>query len=228
MTALNDKHASMIDTKTNSIVKTEKVELFDKVLAGSLKKLEQFSSDKSFTSKERTEFIDVVERLKNILFNEKRGIKKYYNEINLLSYNNKDLILDTWNSLKKLDEIVMSNNFLSSTPSPSGFDNLEYQSESSDIESDDEVNSKKLADFRKRFPPKKVPTNKPIIDSNREESESENDSDSEDEVSEIIIRGRTYLIENNQVFVKKSNGTKGSFYGTYSNGKVKKNKEFDV
>jgi hypothetical protein len=229
VTALNDKHASMIDTKTNSIVKTEKVELFDKVLAGSLKKLEQFSNDKSFTSKERTEFIDVVERLKNILFNEKRGIKKYYNEINLLSYNNKDLILDTWDSLKKLDEIVMSNNFLS----PCGFDNLEYQSDSSDIESDDEVNSKKLAAFRKKFPPKKHNYNqniKPIIESTNSDSElepSHSDSD-EDEVCEIIIRGRQFILENDKVFVKKSNGSKGSLYGIYSNGKVKKNKEMVV
>ena len=217
----------MIDTKTNSIVKTEKVELFDKVLAGSLKKLEQFSNDKSFTSKERSEFIDVVERLKNFLFNEKRGLNKYYNEINLLSYNNKDLILNTWDSLKKLDEIVMSNNFLS----PSGFDNLEYQSDSSDIESDDEVNSKKLVVFRKKFPPKKHNHNqniKPIIESTNSELEPTQSDSDKDEVCEIIIRGRQFILENDKVFVKKSNGSKGSFYGTYSNGKVKKNKELVV
>ena len=233
VTALNDKHASMVDTKTNSIIKTEKVELFDKVLAGSLKKLEQFSSDNSFNSKERTEFIDVVERLKNILFNEKRGIKKYYNEINLLSYNNKDLIMDTWNSLKKLDEIVMSKNFSSNNffnkEVPSCFDNLADQSDSSDIESDDEINSKKLADFRKKFPLKNNLKNiKSNIESTNSELEPDESDSGEDEVCEIIIRGRTYILENDQVYVKKFNGSKGLLYGIYSNGKVKKNKLINV
>jgi hypothetical protein len=36
VTALNDKHASMIDLKTNSIIKTEKNELYDKILIGNI------------------------------------------------------------------------------------------------------------------------------------------------------------------------------------------------
>jgi hypothetical protein len=206
VTALNDKHASMVDTKTNSIIKTDKVDLFDKVLAGSLNKLEQFSNDDSFTSTEKMEFIDVVKRLKNVLFNEKKSIKKYYNEINLLSYNNKDLIMDTWNYLKKLDEIVMSNNFITSN----NIHSTEYHYDSSDIESDDEVNSKKLAAFRKMFPVENI---------------GSSDSESDDEVCEIIIKNITYILENNNIYTKLSNGSKGVLYGTYSNGKIKKIKK---
>lgn len=209
VTALNDKHASMIDIKTNSIIKTDKVDLFDKVLAGSLNKLEQFANDESFTSTDKMEFIDVVKRLKNVLFNEKKSIKKYYNEINLLSYNNKDLIMDTWNYLKKLDEIVMSNNFISSN----NIDSVEYHYDSSDIESDEEVNSKKLAAFRKMFP---LENTKPIIDM------SSSDSEPDEEVCEIIIKGSAYILENNNIYTKQFNGSKGLLYGTYSNGKIKK------
>ena len=65
----------------------------------------------------------------------------------------------------------------------------------------------------------------PVFNSESETDDSDSGEDSDDEVCEIIIRGRTYMLENDQVYVKKSNGSKGSFYGTYSNGKVKKIKK---
>jgi hypothetical protein len=86
VTAINDKHASMVDTKTNSIIKTDKMELYDKVLAGNLNKLEKLSGDGEFNQKEKLAYIVTVDRLKNTLFLSKKGIKKYYSEINLLSY----------------------------------------------------------------------------------------------------------------------------------------------
>lgn len=151
VTALNDKHASMVDTKTNSIIKTDKNELYDKVLAGNLKKLEKLSADTEFDPKEKSQYIETVERLKNILFLNKKGIKKYYSDINLLSYNNKDLIQETWNGLKKLDDLVLNNNFgqhdqVDIEPEPDTDDQS-----SSDIESDDEVNTAKLLDFQKKY-----------------------------------------------------------------------------
>ncbi len=39
----------------------------------------------------------------------KRGTKVYYNELNLLSYNNKDLVYETWADLKSLDDMINSN-----------------------------------------------------------------------------------------------------------------------
>jgi hypothetical protein len=38
VTALNDKHASMIDTNTQTVVKTEKIELFDTILSNNINK----------------------------------------------------------------------------------------------------------------------------------------------------------------------------------------------
>jgi hypothetical protein len=217
VTSLNDKHASIIDTKTNSIIKADKIELFDKILAGNLKKLEQICTDKSFSKKEVDEFIKILERLKNILFNGKKGMKKYYNEINLLSYNNKDLILETWNSLKKLDEIILK---ISDKPKINNFEN--YNSESSDIESDEEVNSKKIEDFRKKFIKPK-----PIIQLKESDDDSDDESDS-DIVNEILIRDKPYILEGTKVYIKTKKGFKGDLYGTYFNGKVKKIKEIIV
>ena len=78
VTALNDKHASMIDTKTNLVVKTDKMELFDKVLAGNLNKLEKLSGDTAFNEEDRITHANTINRMKDILFNNKRGMKKYY------------------------------------------------------------------------------------------------------------------------------------------------------
>jgi hypothetical protein len=222
VTSLNDKHASIIDINTNSIIKADKIELYDKVLAGNLKKLEMFSTDQSFSKKEKVEYIETVGRLKNVLFNTKKGIKKYYNEINLLSYNNKDLILETWDGLKKLDEIIMKENFDKLT---NNISQISEGNSSSDIESDDEVSSKKLLEFKKKFLSKK-----PIIE--LKESDYENDSDcgseSSDEVNEIVIKNKSYIVENNKLYCKNKNGTKGKVFGTYYNGVVKRLKEIEV
>jgi hypothetical protein len=146
VTALNDKHASMIDIKTNLIVKTDKIELFDKVLAGNLNKLEKLLEDSAFTNIERLNLVKTIDRLKEILFNNKKGIKKYYSEINLLSYNNKDLIQDTWNSLKNLDEMVL----FQKIPIDINQHN-EDKNVDSDIESDNEINTEKLNKLQKQF-----------------------------------------------------------------------------
>lgn len=209
VTALNDKHASMIDTKTNLIIKTDKVELYDKVLAGNLNKLEKLSGDMAFGIKEKTQYIETVERLKNTLFFNKKGIKKYYSEINLLSYNNKELVQETWNGLQKLDEMVIKTPFIQNIQYEE-FDKIEESS--SDIESDDEINTKKLNELRKIHL-----FNKPIKTkiNNSNESESENTDNDKIEISEITINGIKCIVENNIVYHKITSGEKGQVYGTF-------------
>lgn len=221
VTALNDKHASMVDTKTNSIIKTDKMELYDKVLAGNLNKLEKLSGDTAFGVKEKTQYIETVERLKNTLFLSKKGIKKYYSEINLLSYNNKELVQETWNGLQKLDEMVIKNPFIQHTQ-PIEQDKIEESS--SDIESDDEVNTKKLNELRKIHLSKK-PIRTRIINVSESDDSELSDSESEDdgdklEISEITINGIKCIIENNMVYRKLVSGEKGQVYGTYNDGKI--------
>jgi hypothetical protein len=57
-----------------------------------------------------------------------------------------------------------------------------------------------------------------ILDITRDDSESNND------VCKIIIKGITFILDNN-IYTKLSNGSKGLLYGTYSNGKVNKIKK---
>jgi hypothetical protein len=111
VTALNDKHASMINTNTQTVVKTDKVELFDTILYNNINKLEIMSNNKIFNKVDREEYKDKLDRLKKILYEKKRGMKKYYSEINLLSFNNKEQIIETWNNVKKtLDNIINDEN----------------------------------------------------------------------------------------------------------------------
>jgi hypothetical protein len=215
VTALNDKHASMIDDKTNSIIKTDKTTLFDKVLVNNLKNLETIATNPNFSYGKRSEYKDKINQLKEILFKNKNGLKRYYSEINLISYNNKDLILETWVSLKSLDKIIESE---SETPKLLGFEDLANQHKSDDSSSessDDEI---------------KIKQNKlkKIIESNTLHS---SDSDTDDiEPSEIIIKGINYILEGNKIYFKNSIGFKDKLYGKYSNGKVIKikQKEFDI
>ena len=225
VTALNDKHASMIDTKTNLVVKTDKMELFDKVLAGNLNKLEKLSADTAFGTDERLTHANTINRMKDILFNNKRGIKKYYSDINLLSYNNKDLIQDTWNSLKRLDELVLSQQFPIGQNQTSEQLFIEPSYTESDVESDEEINTEKLNKLRKQFG-----FTKKIIPEDYESAGSElsDDSDTEEATLEVNIKGRSYIVEGINVYCKNTNGTKGQIYGTYNNGKVSRCKNIII
>ncbi len=233
VTAINDKHASMVDTKTNSIIKTDKMELYDKVLAGNLNKLEKLSGDGEFNQKEKLAYIGTVDRLKKTLFLSKKGIKKYYSEINLLSYNNKELVQETWNGLKKLDELVITNKIPSTATNQNKLIESQPIEPESDIESDDEINTEKLNKLRKQFGVNKLIPDS--YDSNSDLSlDEESDSESDSETCgliEINVNGKQYFLDGVQVFAKNQAGTKGDFYGTYSNGKIKKakqTKEFDI
>ena len=82
-----------------------------------------------------------------------------------------------------------------------------------------------------KFPGNKnqIVPDKYTYDSGSELSDSDTDSDTESvENAEIKIKNTTYIIEGNKLYLKLESG-KGNFYGTYSNGKVKKaNKNIEV
>ena len=201
VTALNDKHASVIDTRTNAIIKTEKTELFDKVLIGNIKKLETIAENKNFETAERENYRKRLEDLKNILFMSKRGTKVYYNELNLLSYNNKDLVYETWSDLKSLDEIINSN---------------EETFKKS-------VNETKLIATK---PVKKTIDEISSSESDSDFSESEDTDDESSNVCEVKIKNKFYFVKNGYLFNKNDDGTCGKIYGIYKNVKIQKiNKE---
>jgi superfamily II DNA or RNA helicase len=107
VTSLNDKHASVINTNTQSIIKIEKTKLFDTILCNNISKLEKLCTNKCFTISDREVYRNNLERLKKVLYEKKTGMKKYYSEINLLSFNNNKHIIATWNQIKNsLDNII--------------------------------------------------------------------------------------------------------------------------
>jgi len=238
VTALNDKHASVINPDTNTIVKADKNELFDKMLITNLANLENIAMNKNFTLEEKKEYHEKIKTLKDLLFRNRKGMKKYYSELNIISYNNKDIVLETWASLKSLDKLIEPKN---NTTLEFGDKKDDEEIKEFEEDSDDEINKKRL-EFGKIMCPNtkikiiKFPGNKNQIvpdkytyDSGSELSDSDTDSDTESvENAEIKIKNTTYIIEGNKLYLKLESG-KGNFYGTYSNGKVKKaNKNIEV
>jgi hypothetical protein len=129
VTALNDKHANILDVNTQSVIKTDKIELFDTILSNNINKLDIMSKNKLFSNSDREEFSDKLERLKKLLYEKKKGMNKYYSQINLLSFNNKDQILETWDQIKKsLDNIINEENLT----------NTELSLDNEDSDSDEE------------------------------------------------------------------------------------------
>lgn len=199
VTSLNDKHASVINPDTNTIIKTDKTDLFDKILVCNLKNLETVSANPKFKKSETNEYKEKIQRLKELLFKNRKSIKKYYHEINLLSYNNKDIIMETWASLKNLDKIIESET-----------DDALYESSSDTESSESDKDEKKEKKYNK------------II--NFYESSSETESEIADLI-EIKIKDKIYLLEDDKVYIKKDDGSVGKLYGMYKNGKIKKIKE---
>jgi len=216
ITAINDKHASVIDEKTNTIVKTNKFDLFDKVLGANLNNLEKIASNPKFTKEEKAEYKSKIEYLKKSMFQNNKFIKRYQSDINLMSYNKKDMVQETWKCLKPVDEIPEEEQ-------PKGFDDLIA-----------ELPDNEKPDWLKPKPNSK--TKSKLIDiSDSEDSTLSSDSESEsDEINqflEIIISGKTYILEDNKVYMKTDTNTKGKLFGTYTNGKIKKiqlNKNIDL
>ena len=100
VTSINDKHASIINPDNNKIIKAEKSSLFDTVAINNFRKLESIANNPDFTDSENDLYNNEISKLKDMLFVNNNGLKIFHSEINLLSYNNKDIILDTWKNIK--------------------------------------------------------------------------------------------------------------------------------
>ena len=100
VTSINDKHASIINPDNNKIIKADKTSLFDTVAINNFRKLESIANNPDFTDSENDLYNNEISKLKDMLFIDNNGLKIFHSEINLLSYNNKDIILDTWKNIK--------------------------------------------------------------------------------------------------------------------------------
>jgi hypothetical protein len=221
ITAINDKHASVIDEKTNKVIKTNKFDLFDQVLGANLNNLEKISDNPKLTSTQKKEYKDKIKYLReNILVNN-RFMKRYKNDINIISYNNKEMVKETWKSLKefskesKNEENEPECKEVETEYKVKGFDELS-----------DELPDDEKPDFLKTTPKKR----KPIItlrpsssdSSDPSEEDSSDSSNVEPEYDEIKIKGKIYILEGYNMYIKTNKGTKGPLYGIYSNGTINK------
>ena len=222
ITAINDKHASVIDEKTNTIVKTNKFDLYDNVLTSHLELLEQISKNPKFTAEEKSQYSEKINYLKTAMYANNKFKKRYHTDINLISYNNKDMVKETWKNLKPINIPKQEETDIVSKDGdkPKGFDDLIDE----------------LPDDEKPSWIKVKPKNYIMIPedsySDSELSSDSDDSDTEEcNAPEITIKDRQYFLDGTNVYVKNSNGSRGELYGTYLNNKVKKivkPKEFDI
>jgi hypothetical protein len=224
VTAINDKHASVIDEKTNTIVKTNKFDLYDNVLTTYLNNLEKLASNPKFSNDQKCQYNEKINYLKKEMFKNNKFIKRYYTDINLISYNNKDMVKETWKNLKQIEKIRKeAENDCYIDDKPRGFDDL-----IDEIPDEDKPSWLKKSTGKKQL----IPTDTDDSDSELSSEESESDSDTEEcNVSEITIKSKQYILDGSNVYCKNSNGTKGELYGTYLNGRVKKiakTKEFNL
>ena len=103
-TALNSPYISVYDTSTNKINKEKKTYLFRKLVDNSIIKIQQIfnNNKKKIKEKQRKmieEELNAYANIHNIITNEKYK-KNIFSNINLTSYNKKDIILKTWDEIK--------------------------------------------------------------------------------------------------------------------------------
>ena len=103
-TALNSPYVSVYDTTTNKVNKQKKSYLFRKLVDKSIMKIKQiFNNNKKKIKEKQRKMIEnelnEYVNIHNIITNEKYR-KNILSNINLTSYNNKDIILKTWDDIK--------------------------------------------------------------------------------------------------------------------------------
>lgn len=99
-TALESKYLSTYNTDTNKVDKDRKKYFFDKLLNISIEKMEKLFTlnKKQFNNKKQKQIQDNIMNLKSLRnydFNNKL-IKEISNKMNLISYNNRDIVQKTW------------------------------------------------------------------------------------------------------------------------------------
>lgn len=211
-TALNDKYISTINPETLEVGKQRKKDFYDSLLWNGINnmkilydKFQQKNTKKAIIYKKN------IDSLVDYLIVSDKGKKTFVELINALTFNKRHIVQATWASLK--------NNQLPENK------RLEYE-ESSDEESDI-PEKKELAN--NKVTNSKYPKILDFTKSDSEDSESETESETENFIH-ILYQNKSYILSEDKVYYINFDGSKGKLFGTYSNGRVIKNKikEFDV
>ena len=97
-TSLSDKYLSALNIETNEIEKHRKIDYFDKVLLYSIAHL-NILNDNILDKKKKSEFIERISKVEELIYKNGDHKKIYLEQINMISYNKKNLIRDTWNRI---------------------------------------------------------------------------------------------------------------------------------
>ena len=149
--------------------------------------------------KKISNYEDKIKQLIDFLVVNKKGKKACIELINALSFNKRHITQSTW------FDIIQG-----ITPVKSEIINNE------DINTNKENISEK--------------TKKKLLLRHDFDSEDDSDEESEDEIiyPKIEYKGQTYLLDGYELFTISSNGKKLNLFGTFINGRVRKNKEIDL
>jgi hypothetical protein len=149
--------------------------------------------------KKISNYEDKIKQLIDFLVVNKKGKKACIELINVLSFNKRHITQSTW------FDIIQG-----ITPVKSEIINNE------DINTNKENISEK--------------TKKKLLLRHDFDSEDDSDEESEDEIiyPKIDYKGQTYLLDGCELFTISSNGKKLNLFGTFINGRVRKNKEIDL
>jgi hypothetical protein len=134
-TSLEGEYCTAINHKTQQPEKVPKKEIIDKVFESAYNFIEtiatQIKEDDSLRKKLSKKEIKEIDRIvaNKSKYYEKRNRKIFYNSVNSMSYNYKDLVLSTWKLLKPLEKNLT----------------LETESCGSDTDSDNEI--KEITEF---------------------------------------------------------------------------------
>ena len=90
--ALNNKHINIIED--NKIIKKKKSYLYDIMFTPCIKMIENIITSNN-KSKQYGKYKEIIELYHSIPIH-KKLMKVYHDEVNILSYNKKDIILNTW------------------------------------------------------------------------------------------------------------------------------------
>ena len=200
-TALNDKYISAINTETLMIEKFRKTDFYDKILNNGLSNMKLlYNKLGSKRTVKAKRYKETIDKLTEFLVVNNKGKKTYVELINSLTFNKRHIAQSTWFQLQQ--GIIPPHK--------------------SDSDLTTKINDK---------PDKKPPTKQSLISCPSSDSEDFNDSDTEtttsDDLPEIKIQGVTYYLDENKLY-QINNGHKGEYVGELINGKIKKQKSFDI
>ena len=199
-TALNDKYVNTMNTETFAIEKQRKTDFYDNLIHRGINNMKLlFERLKVMKIKKLSNYEDKIKQLIDFLVVNKKGKKACIELINVLSFNKRHITQSTW------FDIIQG-----ITPVKSEIINNE------DINTNKENISEK--------------TKKKLLLRHDFDSEDDSDEESEDEIiyPKIEYKGQTYLLDGYELFTISSNGKKLNLFGTFINGRVRKNKEIDL